>query len=219
MKTKLAIALTAVFTMISAQAATVVFTNANGFDTSAITNSAGVAYSGPGATFQVGYFTITDSAIQAATLPTTLVSNFVAFGGSTSFSTFTLGGPPSQNNRGFTTLNAPATTIAGSAFSGKNMYMFVTGAGNNEFGVFKSTLLFDPADDPTLPNVTKVFTTANTPNQNILVGGTGFSVATNNNDNTVTQSWSTKSLVAVPEPSAVLLGAIGVLGLLRRRRI
>lgn len=215
MKTKLALAVTTIVAMFSAQAATLVLTNSNGVDTSAITNSAGVAYQGLAATFQVGYFSITDAEITNAANSATLTGSFIAFGGPTSVSTFTLAGPPSQNNRGFTTLNAPATTISGSQFSGKNMYMFVTGASNSEFGVFKSNLLFDPADDPTLPNVTKTFTSANTPNQNILFGGTSFSVPTSNTDTVTTQSWSTKS---IPEPSAALLGAIGALGLLRRRR-
>lgn len=215
MKTKLAIAIATAVTLVSAQAATLVFTNSNGGNTSAITNSAGVAYQGLTATFQVGYFSVTDSEIRSAGSGATLISNFIAFGGPTSFSTFTLAGPPSQNNRGFTTLNAPATTIAGSQFAGKNMYMLVIGATNNEYGVFKSNLLFDPADDPTLPNVTKTFSSANTPNENILVGGTSFSVPTSNSDSIVTQSWNT---VVIPEPSSALLGAIGALGLLRRRR-
>ena len=220
MKSKLALVVTSLVTLITAQAATLVFTNSNGANTNAITNEAGTAYQGAAATFKVGYFTITDADITAARLSatggTTLISSFVAFGGPTSFSTFTLAGPPTANNRGFTTLNAPATVIAGSQFAGRNMYMFVQNATLAEFGVFKSALLFDAADDPTLPNVTKTFSGANTPNANILFGNTSFSVATSNSDTVATQSWSTAAVV--PEPSAALLGALGVLGLLRRHR-
>ncbi len=200
--------------IVSTHGATLVFTNNNGVNSNAITNSAGVAYQGSAASVWVGYFTITDEEVRAATSLSTLTSGFVNFGGSTG--SFTQPGPPTANNRGFFTLNAPAVAIGGSAFQGQNIYLFVQSADGNEFGVFKSTLVFDPADDPTLPNVTKLFTSENVLANGILIGALGEPVQTSNSDTVPNASFRTG--VLIPEPSSVLLGAIGALTLIRRRR-
>jgi hypothetical protein len=208
-----------------AQGATYVFTNNQGTPASsnAITNSAGIAFkSGTAGVASVGYFTgITDAQITGATAASTLTDNFVAWNTSTT---------PNANGsvnfvnsvtpvfaQGYFTMNAAARTVAGSNFSGVNIYTLVgnglTFANSTEFLVLKSTAIFNVADDPTLPNVTVRFTSANT---SVLFGTVGPNVKTTATDATSQISWATA--VPVPEASTSLLGAIGALALLRRRR-
>lgn len=107
--------------------------------------------------------------------------------------------------------------MTGSAFSGKNIFLFVgsgdTLAGSSELLILKTIILFDDGRDsvPTPLTVTvrpDATTTA-------LFGVTNANVWTTNSDSVISGGWTT---AAVPEPSAALLGALGALGLLRRRR-
>lgn len=194
-------------------AATLVFTNNAGNGASnAIVNSSGSAFQLAGATVSVGFFnTLTDG--QLGTIAdNSFLSDFNAWQGNSGG--FTAAGPPVQNFRGVFTINAAAGTIAGSAFADKNMYIVVQNNSVEEYLILKSSLTFTAADDPTLPNVTKTFTSSNTA---VLFGGVGnFQEGISNGDATPLPSWNT--VAPVPEPSIALLGALGVLGLLRRRR-
>ena len=193
-----------------AQAATLVVTNSNGVDSNAIVSSAGLAYQTTGASISVGYFTISDAAIQSATSLATLTTGFQNYGSSSA--NFTNAGP--QNSRGLFTYNIPTTIIGGTGFENKFIYLFIQNAAGTEVAILKTTLQFLASDDPTLPNVTKTITQANI--GTVLKGGTGFTALTANNDTSAGLAYNTVQLI--PEPSTALLGAVGALGLLRRRR-
>jgi hypothetical protein len=86
-------------------------------------------------------------------------------------------------------------------------------AESTEFVVLKTTFTFNPAQDAVPTPETLVITRANT---TTLIGTEVDDVRTTNTDSTVTPGWATAALI--PEPSTALLGLIGALGLLRRRR-
>lgn len=164
-------------------------------------------FAGPGNT---GLFSsLSDSAISAASA-STLVSAFQQFGVSGAFN---VAGPSAS--KGVFTRNT-STTVTGSVFSGLNIYAFVgsgtTFANSTGLLVLKSAALFTDAQDaiPTAQIVTLSNLTTT-----LLYGVNLADVRTTGTDASATPGWGT----AVPEPSAALLGAIGVLGLLRRRRI
>lgn len=168
-------------------------------------------FAGPGNT---GLFSsLSDSAISAAS-PATLVSAFQQFGVA---GTFNVAGPSAS--KGVFTRNT-STTVTGSVFSGLNIYAFVgsgstfaNSATNGELLVLKSATLFTNAQDA-IP--TAQIVTLSTATTTLLYGVNLADVRTTGTDASVTLGWGT---VGVPEPSAALLGAIGALGLLRRRRI
>jgi hypothetical protein len=208
----------------SLHAATTLYTWTTGTTatSSGIQNSAGLAYqnsvspsfAGPGV-ISWGYFNITDAQITAASTAATLVNAFQNW--NTGTGTFAAPGP--GGNRGTFNFNAAARDLqtggGNEVFQNKNMYVFVgngtTFALSTEYLVLKTTFTFDPVESgPTA--FTKTITSANaTP----LFGSAVANVFTTNADVSTTPGWQT---AAVPEPSAALLGAIGVLGLLRRRR-
>lgn len=211
-------------TLSLSQAATYVLTNNQGTpaNSNAITDSAGVAFkSGTAGVASVGYFNISDAALTSATSSTIFTSNFVAWNTATSpnadGSVNFVNSVSPVFARGYFTMNAASRTVAGSSFENKNMYIMVgnglTFASSTEFLILKSTAQFLAANDPTLPNVTVRFTDSNT---SVLFGTTGASVQTTQTDATSNASWRTAA--PIPETSTSLLGAIGALALLRRRR-
>lgn len=163
--------------------------------------------------YTFGYFNVTDSDITNALSLSTIVGAFVQFGATTD--TFNAGGAPT-NQRGLFA-HSQSATVTGSGFSGKNIYLLVgNGSSFNdstELLVLKNQALFTDAQDavPTAQNIT--FSTATS---TLLFGVNLADVRTTGSDSSVTPGWGTASLI--PEPSAALLGAIGALGLLRRRR-
>ena len=150
---------------------------------------------------------ITGAAISALS---TLSSNFNIFGSAGTFNAAGAFGTMGVFAR------STSATVTGSIFSGKNIYAFAgngsTFANSTELLVLKSASLFSDAQDaiPTAQAVT--LTTANT---ELLFGLKALSVKTTTADSSATPGWNT---AGVPEPSAALLGALGALGLLRRRR-
>ncbi len=211
-------------TLSFSQAATYVLTNNQGSPASsnAITNSAGTAFrSGVAGVASVGYFNVDDASLTGATSSSIFTSNFVAWNTATSpnadGSVNFVNSVTPVFARGYFTMNAASRTVSGSAFANKNMYILVgnglTFAASTEFLVLKSTAQFLASDDPTLPNVTVRFTNSNT---SVLFGTTGSSVQTTQTDATSNPSWATAA--PIPETSTSLLGAIGALALLRRRR-
>lgn len=163
--------------------------------------------------YTFGYFNITDTAITGAATLSTLVNAFVQFG--TVTDTFNSGGAPT-NQRGLFA-HSQTATVTGSSFSGKNIYLLVgngTTFGNStEMLVLKNSALFTDAQDavPTAQNIT--FSTSTS---TLLFGVNLADVKTTGTDTSVTAGWGTA--VPVPEASTSLLGAIGALALLRRRR-
>ena len=180
-------------------------------------NSVSASFAGPGV-ISWGYFNISDAQITAAASASTLVNAFQNWNSGTG--TFAAPGP--SGSRGTFNFNAAARDLqtggTGDTFQNKNMYVFIgsgaTFAASGEFLVLKTTFTFDPAESgPTA--FLKTITAANaTP----LFGSAVANVFTTTADASQTPGWQTASFGAVPEPSAALLGAIGALGLLRRRR-
>ncbi|MBN8458707.1 MAG: hypothetical protein J0M04_12805 [Verrucomicrobia bacterium] len=146
----------------------------------------------------------------------TTANNFIA--------AFTAYGPTNafaQNgttgNRSIFSLAGTNITIAGTGFAGKSMYLFAgngsTFADSTQFLVVKSTFTFNASDD----NVaTPIVQTVRPSNSSVLYGSVVNNVQTANTDTSPTQGWQMAPLV--PETSTALLGALGALGLLRRRR-
>jgi MYXO-CTERM domain-containing protein len=144
-----------------------------------------------------------------------LISSFTMFGSST-FTYAAAGGSGSRS-----VFSAAATsTITGSAFAGKAIYLFTgngTTFGNStEFLVAKSNSLTFAAGDDTANAISPKVMTIRPGDSTVLFGSTNANVFTTNTDSSQTAGWTMAS--PIPEPSAALLGAIGVLGLLRRRR-
>ena len=235
MKTKLITLLAGVALVSPAFSATYTVDMAAGADANGIQDSLGRAFRGgtaAGATLAgaaggtsagpgiigIGIFS-TDNLSELSS--SSLVSSFTSFGGVTT--TFSAGG--GSGARGLFTFSTTAAVTGNSTFLNKNMYLFAgngaTFAASTEFFVLKSNTLFLAADDSVVPFVqaTLGFDGAaknGTLRGTTLFGSTVADMKTTSTDATVTPGF--RMAVAVPEPSAALLGAIGALGLLRRRR-
>lgn len=174
------------------------------------TGAAGGVSAGPGIV-SVGIFS-TDT-LQSVTDSATLISLFTNFGGTGN--SFSAAG--ATGNRSLYTIGAPNVVITGNAtFADKFIYLFAgngtTLANSTQFAVLKSASKFLASDDGIPTGVTVTFTDLNS---SILFGTTSPNVLTASTDGSTNPGFAMK---AVPEPSAALLGAIGALGLLRRRR-
>ncbi|PAW66600.1 MAG: hypothetical protein B9S30_08005 [Verrucomicrobiia bacterium Tous-C5FEB] len=158
------------------------------------------------------FSSLTDAGITGATSLATLYNDFDLFGVTGAFAA---GGP--VGNRGVFSRNT-SETVLGSAFDTKNIYILIgngaTYAASTQLLVLKTAQQFLAAQDDTPTALTVAITTANT---SVLFGRNLTDVRTTTADSGVTAGWGTAT--AVPEPSAALLGALGALGLLRRRRI
>ena len=141
----------------------------------------------------------------------TLASAFVAFG-TDNF----VAGPTSiygATSPGVTAIGS--TSFDPSLYVGKTLYVFigdVSLAGSNQFAVLKSTEtvgLDAPIDNNNIlfSTSTPIFGSYSSGTYNGTPYGLDSSVAA-----------QAVNLVAVPEPTAALLGALGMVGLLRRRR-
>lgn len=197
----------------SASAALYTLQTGTGASINGFANSAGVAYQGTSGAMSFGYFTISDAAI-TATIPnsagiSTLVSSFVSFAGPGSFA---VGGPIGQ--KGAVSV-AGSGTVTGTNFDGKSIYAFVfngsTLAAATDIGILKTTIAFAGSQDAIPTPLVYTFSTSDT----LLKGSQIADLKTTTTDSTVNPGFGT---VTVPEPSAALLGVIGALGLLRRRR-
>ena len=158
-----------------------------------------------------GIFTSTDAELTAAASLTSLVNAFTIFGASGTFNT---AGP--TGTQGVFARNTSAT-VNGTAFDGKNIYAFVgngtTFANSTELAIIKSQTMFAAAQDLSPSAATVTLTMATT---SLIWGVNLENVKTTTADASVTPAWG--MAMAVPETSTALLGALGALGLLRRRR-
>jgi hypothetical protein len=147
------------------------------------------------------------------TQPSQITSLFTSFGAPNAFAAAGTGG-----NRSIFSI-ARNVDITGSAFANKNIYLFAgngtTFAESTEFLVVKMNQTFLPGDDSAFAVVPNVITISPA-NSSVLLGKLVADVRTTNSDASVTPGWQT--VVLIPEPSTALLGLIGALGLLRRRR-
>jgi len=144
--------------------------------------------------------------------PETMISLFTSFGAPSPFAAAGTGG-----NRSVFSI-ARNVTITGSAFANQPIYLFAgdgtTFESSTEFLVVRMDQNFLPSDDATFAVVPNVITIS-TANSQVLFGSVVPNVPTTNTDATVTPGWQ---MAIIPEPSTALLGLIGALGLLRRRR-
>jgi hypothetical protein len=117
--------------------------------------------------------------------------------------------------------NALNQTI-GTTFNTKSIYMFAgngaTLTGSTQFLVVKMDATTFAIGDDTANAVTPKTITINPGNSTTLLGSEITNVFTTNTDASTTAGWQMAALTPVPEPSAALLGMLGALGLLRRRR-
>lgn len=158
----------------------------------------------------VGYFATISDLLLSSTNFATLKSDFQQ-----------LGTPLPFNNGfavdGFFDVSVGAAVGSGSPFIGKNVYVFfgngTTIANSTNIAVWKGATLFDDDNNVDSGNVT--ITQADFATR-LLVGSDGGVKNHLGIDFTKTISLAS---APIPEPSAALLGALGALGLLRRRRI
>ncbi len=211
-------------------AVTYTLTNVAGNNSSAVVNSAGVRLSGNGASSGVntsvigsasfGYFTATDSAISASTSGTQLLSTFTPF--STNEGLFNNPTTPT-NYLGLFSRSGTLTLSALDAFAGKNVYLVLSNAASvaagTEYLVYKFNATYIGSAADTGGTLSFVIDTAVTTDGSLLLGTrTGPSLTVAGVDTTTEPSFQLVSFAPVPEPSAALLGMLGALGLLRRRR-
>ena len=219
MKLKLSLLALVVALTGSASAALYTLTTGSSATSTGIANSAGIgfqnsasaAFAGPGfASFGV-FVGLTDAEIMAATSPATLISAYSQFG---------VGGPfnaPGLTANRSTFARAETATVTGTTFANAFMYVFV-GSGTTlqnsaEYLILKTSFKYDPAQDA-IPTASTV--TITPANSEVLIGRLVGDVKTTGADASVTPGWQTAALI--PETSTALLGALGALGLLRRRR-
>jgi hypothetical protein len=234
MKTKLITLATVGLTACMSYAASYTLNNGTGSTASGITTLSGGTFravnpSNPAQTptnigdaFPVGGGTWAGPGVVAFGIFST--DDFSGFSSTGEFiAAFTVFGPTNAFAQNGTTGNRsvfslPATNVAvtGTQFAGKNQYLFAgngtTFANSTELLVVKSNFLFNASDD----NVaTPIVQTVRPSVSTVLFGSVVSNVQTANTDASATEGWQ---MAAVPEPSAALLGALGALGLLRRRR-
>ena len=193
------------FALASSNAAIV--TVASGFD-KAVTDSTGVPIADGGGFVAVGFFSTISDDMLASSSSTQLASDFQQFGASSPVGLSGLGG--------FYEFNASGGRVgAASSFLGQNAYTIVGNgadiASSTQFVIYKHEDVFtdDSAAAIDVQFRSELGETGGTylfggPNGTITIGEFEFAAV--------------NMAVAVPEASSVLFGALGALGLLRRRR-
>jgi len=172
------------------------------------TGAAGGSSAGPGVV-GFGIFS-TDNLSGLST--TQLVSAFTGFGSTVAFNVAGTTGNRSVYS------SAQSQVVLNSAFAGKAVYLFAgngTTYGNStEFLITKAASLKFNASDDNVPTPNSYVITPD--NSSVLFGSVVNDVKTSSSDTSVNSGWQ---MAPVPEPSAALLGALGAMVLLRRRRI
>jgi len=106
-------------------------------------------------------------------------------------------------------------TLGGSSLAGDEIFVMIgTGtsfANSAQIGVLKTTFTFAVDDSNPLPTLISINPTNSTPMYGIMLVS---NVKTTDTDSTTTPGWR----IFIPEPSTALLGLLGAISLLRRRR-
>lgn len=230
MKYTIAAALFATLTL-SLNAATYAFNNGSSATANGITDAAGRAFrsgttdgqsltatgtwgnwtsAGPGVV-AVGRF---NTDLLSTLSASELISAFTGQYGTT----FTFGAGVSGQRGTFAPAAQTVAITGNTALSGFNMYLFAgngaTFATSTQFLVLKhNTQQFVATDDSVPTAITVQFLRSNT---TTLFGTNVTDVPTTNTDASTTPGWAMSA--PIPETSTSLLGAIGALALLRRRR-
>jgi hypothetical protein len=172
--------------------------------TTGITNFAGTAIPNGTGSLRLGYFS-TLSDVNLATLSASaLLADFQTYGSDVAaFGKSGLGGF-------FVIEGDTGVKDFSSAFIGKNVYLMAFNQDQTQGLIYKFSELFaaDPAD-PTPPSGQALTFTQNS--SNYLLGAPGSTLQ-------AVVVPAGRMAVLVPEPSSALLGAVGALALLRRRR-
>jgi hypothetical protein len=175
---------------------------------SAFTGAAGGTSAGPGV---VGFGIFSTDNLSALS-STQLVAAFTGFGSTVAFNVAGTTGNRSVYS------SAQSQAVLNSPFAGKAVYLFAgngTTYGNStEFLITKAASLTFNASDDNVPTPNSYVITPD--NSSVLFGKVVNDVKTSSSDISVTAGWQ---MEPVPEPSAALLGALGAMVLLRRRRI
>lgn len=222
MKNKLVLGAIASLLVGGAQAATVAMTN-TGTD---VGSSLGIAYSGTsnaasGGIVSAGYFlTLSDSQVATLAASPTVANIAILVADFQSVLTTTLGSLVA----GSSLYNASSDTISlpNATKSGAGLYTFIgnsgTLLGSNQFILWDHPAIIDAVDSVAQPD-----------SNSLLLAQEGSPLISGGNT-TITVDLSSAGgpsnfqlnavqfLNPIPEPSTALLGAIGALGLLRRRR-
>lgn len=178
-----------------------------------IVDSTGVVIPGDSGFVGLGYFTVTDATLQSYTLSSSIDAAFVM-------------GASSQFGAGFGSAGAGLYALSGSplsvSFNGQTLYTIMSNAStigaSTQFLIIKSTvtILADPSITPAA--VVKNGGIGNV--ASVLVGNYGtFNADLGFGGGSIPAYSMLAGFTPVPEPSAALLGAVGALALLRRRRI
>jgi len=229
MKMKLSLLAISAVLAVSASAASYSFSNGSGSTASGISDLSGNTFSSSvanGVGFATGGGTSAGSGVVGIGIFSTdslsglgasaLIADFTSLTGVTS--AFAVSG--ATGNRGIFSSTASNITITGSAFENKNMYLFAgngsTFALSTQFLVVKLATQFLGSDDSIPTATAELFRPSGGPAATtLLVGTNAANVQTANTDASTTPGWA---MVSVPESSTALLGALGALALLRRRR-
>jgi MYXO-CTERM domain-containing protein len=190
-------------------AATYTITNGSGSSAFGIGDSSGDGFVGIEGVAALGVYSSTDFATFTAQ---DFIANFTVFGVPTQ-TNFREAGIFGNNG---TFEYSPAGLAANAPYVNQAMLVLVGNAATfalaTEFLVLDLGRNFLAADD----QVATPQTVAITGSTVVLFGSTIPNMPTFNNDTTINQGFLTAA--PIPEPSAALLGALGALALLRRRR-
>jgi len=188
----------------AAKAATITVTNVDFTATNAVVSQTGTKLGSGTGFVGIGVFSITDAQIAAAASASTIANGFTLFGQSNTIGAgFSIDGTYQFES----TANIPA----GSPFTG-SIYTVIgnaaTLATSTQFLVFKEAVTFNPDPAASGPAVLKA-------GQGTVVLG-GFNNFQADIGGGAQAAFNTVTLM--PEPSAALLGLLGAVGLIRRRR-
>ena len=210
------------------QAAVYVFDNGSGADANGIVDLNGRAFRAnttvnqqfTGASLNGNWFSAGPGVVSVGIFSTDSLSNLNQTQLISSFTNTFASGTFAQGaggQRGTFSLTPSNIIIQNSVFQNKNIYLFAgngsTFENSTQFLVLKHSSQFLAADDNSPTPIDIIFQPGNT---TLLLGTTVTNVPTTNSDASTNAGWA--MVTPVPETSTTLLGALGALAMLRRRR-